>query len=309
MGNTSPESFAAPVVSLEEAMLLVTSWKKEGKRIVALSGSFDIFHAGHIAFLNEARAQGDILIVFLNTDASIRMYKGAHRPVVPEAERAVLVANVRAVDLVVPFSEPTPLSLISALAPDVCVNGSERGEYCAERVELDKYGGKLHIVSKNNLSSSKLIERIIASQNNCAKAAVFLRTNLFNSSSEALALLTKCHDAGFCVVVLCETIDDETRVQRACAQTAFTLITLLVSSYSNVAQSDFLPSIDFYVFAAKHNISLDKSWMVTDKEGDIRDGRLTNMNTIFVGVQKMFEQYQAYLSEESLVNALQRIIA
>jgi D-glycero-beta-D-manno-heptose 1-phosphate adenylyltransferase len=124
----------------------LAQWRLLGKTIVFTNGCFDILHAGHIASLTEAAQQGDILIVGLNADASIKGLKGPNRPVNDEHSRALLLASLLMVDAVVLFSEPTPLELILAIQPDVLVKG---GDYKVEDIagakEVISRGGKVII--------------------------------------------------------------------------------------------------------------------------------------------------------------------
>jgi rfaE bifunctional protein nucleotidyltransferase chain/domain len=100
-------------------------WRRRGLSVVFTNGCFDLLHAGHIALLERARAEGDMLVVGLNSDASVRVIKGETRPVMPEAERAETLLSVEAVDRVVLYDESTPLRLIRALQPDVLVKGAD----------------------------------------------------------------------------------------------------------------------------------------------------------------------------------------
>jgi len=99
--------------------------KKSGKKIVFTNGCFDILHIGHIRLLEKAKSLGDILIVGLNSDASVKKIKGKHRPIIPENERAEVLAAVSSVDFIVKFSQPTPHQLIKKIMPDVLVKGAD----------------------------------------------------------------------------------------------------------------------------------------------------------------------------------------
>jgi len=112
-------------VSLRKLQKELEPLRKRGRKVVFTNGCFDIIHAGHVRYLEKARSLGDILVVGLNSDASVRAIKGADRPIVPEAERAEVLAALRCVDYVVVFNEPTPLRLIKALRPDILVKGSD----------------------------------------------------------------------------------------------------------------------------------------------------------------------------------------
>jgi rfaE bifunctional protein nucleotidyltransferase chain/domain len=116
---------AGGLVALERARELRARWRAEGLKTVFTNGCFDLLHAGHVRYLNAARALGDRLIVGLNSDASVRRLKGEGRPVTPAEERAEVLAALEAVDAVVLFEEDTPLRLIQALTPDVLVKGGD----------------------------------------------------------------------------------------------------------------------------------------------------------------------------------------
>ena len=112
----------------EELQGIVEELKKEGKRIVFTNGCFDIVHQGHVLYLEEARRKGDILIVGVNTDSSVREIKGENKPLIPLEGRMTVLAALEAVDYVVPFAEPDPFELISCLRPHVLVKGGDWDE-------------------------------------------------------------------------------------------------------------------------------------------------------------------------------------
>jgi len=143
---------------------LAATLRAKGKRIVTLNGSFDILHNGHLHILNEARKRGDVLIVGLNSDASVRSYKGASRPIVPERRRAEMLLALRMVDYVHVFDEPNPIAFLKELRPDVHVNGSEYGEHCIESDTVTRAGGEIYIVDRiPGLSTSCLIDAVQSS--------------------------------------------------------------------------------------------------------------------------------------------------
>jgi len=150
--------------SLQQAQKIVEQWKKQGKCIVFTNGCFDLLHPGHIDYLDKAAKLGDILVVGLNDDDSIRRLKGESRPINPLRERAIMLAALRSVDLVIPFSEDTPLNLISSLMPDILVKG---GDYEPNNIvgakEVRQHGGKVIVMPFiDGYSSTKLIQRIQA---------------------------------------------------------------------------------------------------------------------------------------------------
>jgi rfaE bifunctional protein nucleotidyltransferase chain/domain len=113
------------VKSLDGLLRSVEKMRAHGKRIVFTNGCFELLHVGHVGYLQAARELGDVLVVGLNSDASVRAIKGPPRPLVPEAERSELLAALECVDFVVVFAEPTAESLVAALKPDIYVKGGD----------------------------------------------------------------------------------------------------------------------------------------------------------------------------------------
>ena len=118
-------------------------WKRTGKTVVFTNGCYDILHPGHIRLLESARSLGDILILALNTDASVQRLKGPTRPLVSENERGELAAALQAVDAVTFFDEDTPRELIALLLPDILIKGADWAHFIAGREEVEAAGGKV----------------------------------------------------------------------------------------------------------------------------------------------------------------------
>ncbi len=151
------------LVTRDRLAPLAALLRAQGKRIVTLNGSFDLLHAGHLHILEEARRQGDVLLVGLNSDASVRRYKSADRPIVSEGDRARMLLALRCVDYVHVFDEDVPMPFLEEVRPDVHVNGSEYGGDCIEAPTVKKHGGRIHIVEKvPGLSTSALVDKIRA---------------------------------------------------------------------------------------------------------------------------------------------------
>ncbi|PYO89796.1 MAG: D-glycero-beta-D-manno-heptose 1-phosphate adenylyltransferase [Gemmatimonadetes bacterium] len=150
---------AAKIRTVEAA----ATWRAAQRRVVFTNGVFDLLHAGHVALLEAARSEGDALIVGINRDSSARrLAKGPDRPVVPEDERARLVAALAAVDCVVLFAEDTPLALIRALKPDVLVKGAD---YAPEAIvgakEVEAWGGRVvRVPLVQGKSTTALLDRL-----------------------------------------------------------------------------------------------------------------------------------------------------
>ena len=133
-----------------------------GKKIVFTNGAFDLLHAGHATYLEQARQLGDVLVVGLNTDASVRRYKGAKRPVVDEQNRARLLAALECVDYVTWFDEDEPKALITELQPDVLVKAEDWAHYVSGRDIVEARGGKVVLAPMvKGLSTTALIEKIV----------------------------------------------------------------------------------------------------------------------------------------------------
>ncbi len=138
------------------------AWRAEGRRVAFTNGCFDLLHPGHLALLEAARAEGDLLVVALNSDASVRTLKGAGRPVTPEGERAEALLALEAVDRVVIYDEPTPLEVIRALEPDVLVKGADWApDAIVGRKEVEAAGGRVvQVELVSGLSTSAIVERV-----------------------------------------------------------------------------------------------------------------------------------------------------
>ncbi len=134
------------VLSLEPLRRELESRRRLGQRVAFTNGCFDVLHAGHVQYLQEARAQGDVLVVGLNSDASVRRLKGDGRPVNPVEARAQVLAGLHAVDFVTVFEEATPLALIQALRPDVLIKGADyRPDEVVGSEFIESYGGRVHL--------------------------------------------------------------------------------------------------------------------------------------------------------------------
>ncbi|NIK72562.1 D-beta-D-heptose 7-phosphate kinase/D-beta-D-heptose 1-phosphate adenosyltransferase [Thermonema lapsum] len=138
-------------------------WQQAGETVVFTNGCFDILHAGHVTYLEQARSLGNRLVIGLNTDASVRRLKGARRPIVPQAARARLLAALQAVDMVVCFDEDTPLALIQTLCPDILVKGGDYTEATIVGADFVKgNGGRVEVIPfLNGFSTSNIIEKIV----------------------------------------------------------------------------------------------------------------------------------------------------
>lgn len=150
------------ILSLKE-LLEVLEKERQGKKVVFTNGCFDIIHAGHASYLKKAKELGDILVVGINSDSSIKRIKGEKRPILSQDMRAYLLDSLKPVDYVVVFDEDTPLNLIKAIKPDVLVKGEDWSlESIVGADFVLSYGGKVERVPfEFNISTSKIIERVL----------------------------------------------------------------------------------------------------------------------------------------------------
>ena len=141
---------------------VVQIYRQKGLRVGATSGCFDILHAGHVTYLEEAKSLCDVLIVLLNSDLSVRKLKGSSRPILGQEDRAVVLASLESVNLVCIFEEDTPCSIYEKLKPDIVVKGGDyEGMHIPEMDTVANYGGQVEFLSlRAGRSTTDIIERI-----------------------------------------------------------------------------------------------------------------------------------------------------
>jgi rfaE bifunctional protein nucleotidyltransferase chain/domain len=151
------------IYSREQLIAVRAEWKLAGKRVVFTNGCYDIVHPGHIRLLEAARSLGDVLILALNTDASVQRLKGPTRPLISEDQRAELAVALAAVDAVTFFDEDTPRELIAALLPDILIKGADWTHFIAGREEVEGAGGKvLALPLEPGYSTTGILEQVLA---------------------------------------------------------------------------------------------------------------------------------------------------
>ena len=150
------------MITLDEAVRVAESARAAGRIVVFTNGVFDLLHPGHVRYLQQARTLGDVLIVGLNSDRSVRANKGAGRPITPEAERAEILAALACVDAVVIFDEDTPHDIIAALQPDVLVKGADWAEDAiVGREVVERRGGRVvRVPVEPGYSTTAIIRKI-----------------------------------------------------------------------------------------------------------------------------------------------------
>lgn len=153
---------SAAIVTPATVGALMTEWRGRGLRVVFTNGVFDLLHPGHVRYLKAARAEGDALIVAVNSDRSVRAIKGPTRPIIPEAERAEVLAALGCVDAVVIFDEDTPADIIRVVQPDVLVKGAD---WAADRIvgrdTVEARGGRVvRIPIEQGWSTTGIVKRM-----------------------------------------------------------------------------------------------------------------------------------------------------
>jgi rfaE bifunctional protein nucleotidyltransferase chain/domain len=151
------------LLNREEALEKVRTWQASGKKVVFSNGCFDILHAGHVEYLAAARTLGDVLIIGLNSDASVRRLKGPDRPICCETDRATVLSALQSVDGVTLFNEDTPEELIGILLPDILVKGADWAieKIAGARTVLEHGGSVLTVPLLEGRSTTGIIEKII----------------------------------------------------------------------------------------------------------------------------------------------------
>ena len=153
------------VYSRAELIAVRAEWNRAGKTVVFTNGCYDLLHPGHIRLLEKARELGDVLVLALNSDASVRRLKGPSRPLISEQDRAEAASALQAVDAVTLFDEDTPRELIAALLPDVLVKGADWAHWIAGREEVEAAGGKvLALPLEPGYSTTGIVETILGRQ-------------------------------------------------------------------------------------------------------------------------------------------------
>ena len=157
-----PESYAGLILDAAAAAKWREDARAAGRRVVFTNGCFDIVHAGHVHYLAWARAQGDALVLGLNSDASVRALKGPQRPYTTFADRAAVLAALRSVDVVVEFAEATPVALLERIRPDVHVKSAQyRIDELPERDVVERHGGRIALAPHEaGKSTTDIVARV-----------------------------------------------------------------------------------------------------------------------------------------------------
>lgn len=151
------------IKTLDQVCDIVTDLRAQGKTIVTTNGAYDIFHVGHARQLELSKQCGDVLIVGVNSDLSVKAYKSPDRPIMPEHYRAELVAALSCVGYVFLFDEVNPIAFLEKLRPDVHTNDALYGRDCVEREIVEKHRGKIELIERvGDISTTDIIEKILS---------------------------------------------------------------------------------------------------------------------------------------------------
>ncbi|MFH1181028.1 MAG: HAD-IIIA family hydrolase [bacterium] len=306
----------------KEIVRIVKNLKKQGKKIVTYNGSFDLLHSGHITSLEEAKSRGDILIVLLNSDQSVKSYKGPTRPIIPEGERARMLAALACVDYLVLFDEINPKKILSEIKSNVHCNGADWGRDCVEREAVEKNNGIIYILKwAPGFSTTRLIESV---QKACAsqevKAVFFDRDGTINYNRPeylhkiedfrfvkgAIPALLKLSKTDYKIII----ITNQSGIGRGYfKESDFQKLTKWLISYLKKRKiridrvyhcphdpeagcSCRKPAIGMLTKAVKElGVSLNHSWIIGDDERDVIMGREANVKTIKLG-EKMKKSFR-----------------
>jgi rfaE bifunctional protein nucleotidyltransferase chain/domain len=298
---------------LKEIIRIAENLKKKGKKIATISGSFDILHNGHIQLLKEAKKQGDILLVLLNSDKSIKGYKGPLHPINSQKNRAQILSSLESVDFVLLFDDLVPNKILEKIKPNIHCNGQDWGKNCIEKETVEKYGGKIHILKwKKGFSTSSLVKRILEAYSKPEVKAVFLdRDGTINENGSGY--IHKIEDFKFIPGVI--------PALQELSKTDYKII--VVSNQSGIGRGYFkeedLEKLNLWmveelkkngvridkIYYCPHNsedhcscrkpnigllkkaaedfgINLSKSWVIGNEEKDIIMGKMANTGAVMV---------------------------
>ncbi len=272
--QNSVSHLSQKIVDREALTTIVQELKAQSKTIVTTNGSFDLLHIGHVMLLQEAKSLGDVLIVGLNSDASVRSYKGTTRPICPQEHRAEMLAALACTDYITIFDELTPIELLAVMRPHIHVNSPEHGKDCVEREVVERHGGHIHLAQLvEGISTSQLIEKIseVVSQTPCR--AIFIKADdifesAVNCSTDALSALHQFNARGFHIFCL---PSEHGKTPEHEIKHIFDRQGVKVNLISSIERA-----------VADHDIILAKSLVVSRAMADIRMGRELNCKTILL---------------------------
>ena len=257
------------IVSRDALAKIVQDLKQRGSIIVTTNGSFDLLHIGHVTMLQEAKSLGDVLIVGMNSDASVRRYKGKYRPICSQKHRAEMLAALECTNYITIFDESTPIEFLKIVRPDIHVNSPEHGYECIEREIVEQHGGRIHLARLiEEMSTTQLIQRILDASSHEPGRAIFLNpVDLVHENQEdMLNTLKQFQEMGFQLFLL-----EHPELSIVNYQLNPPLRGDRGVSFQNIEKT-----------ADDYNISLAKSVIISSEMKDIHMGRQVNCKTILL---------------------------
>lgn len=334
------------IVSISTAVQLTRQYQAAGQVVGCMSGSFDIMTAIHFKALEERSKKCDVLFILLNSDASVRGYKGSGKPILDETERSYTLAQSPFVSHVVLFDELTPNRLLEKLKPDVFLNVSEWGGDCVERKTVELYGGKIKVFNfpepvSWSKSTTELLSRIAAAEKKLVGKAVFLdRDGVINENKEGylykwdditikphvVSSLRHFMEAGYKLIIVTNQsgvargyyTETHVRTLHKKMKTYFKDrgVTIDAIYYCPHGPSDKCmcrkPGIGMLTKAAiEQNLNLSKSWLIGDSKTDIEAGRFANVKTVYIGDEKSYpkDAYRPNLFSDDMKGAASGILS
>lgn len=298
----------------KEIVRVVKKLKEQGRKIVTYNGSFDILHLGHIESLKEAKKQGDILIIPLNSDKSVRLYKGPNHPINSQEKRAEVLAALECVDYITIFDEINCKNILDKIKPNIHCNGADWGKSCVERGIIEKNRGKIQILKwQNGFSTSNLIEKIINAYQERETKAVFLdrdgtinvnqpgcvrKISQFRFTPGAVPALKKLSKKNYKIII----VTNQSGIGRGyfkkkdlkkIHQWMLKKLKRVSVRIDKIYYCPHLPEdncpcrkpkIKMFLQAVNDfDINLNKSWFIGDDDKDVIAGREANIKTIKIG--------------------------
>ena len=324
----------------KEIISVARTLKKQGKKIVVFSGSFDILHLGHLDAIKAAKKQGDILIILLNSDKSIKMYKGAGHPLNSQQKRMQAISALDAVDYVALFDELTPESMLAEIKPDIYCNGSDWGKNCIERRVVEEHGGKVYVLPwKKGFSTTALVKKMAKGRMQPEIKAVFLdRDGTINADREnyvkevdefiflpgAVEAIKRLSETEYKIIVITNQsgIGKKIITKNKLQEIHRWMVAQLkkhgaridgiyyCSHHPDAGCGCRKPQPGMFLKAAKDfRINLSKSWMVGDNPKDVIAARRANVRGIKIGAKLPKElKLEANHYVKSLLKAVEIII-
>jgi len=335
------------IVTVPKLARLAKEYRRQGKRVGCMSGSFDVFTARHFKSLYECAKSCDVLIVLLNSDVSVRGYKGPGKPIMAETERSYLLAQSPYVSHITIFDDLTPLNVLEQVRPDIFFNTAEWGSDCIERGVVEKHGGRVSAFDITleegwMTSTSALIKKIISSESAHVRRAVFLdRDGVINDNKEGyiykwsdfeflpnvLTVLKKLQKADFLLFIVTNqsgigrgyyTEQDVQKLHRKVKahlrEHGITITEIYHCPHHPDDHCDCRKPAPGMLLKAsvEHGINLSKSWFIGDSGSDVDAGRQANVHTILIDSHMAKEkpgQFKPTVTVSNITEAAAIIIA